>query len=153
MVRFGNCYAFTSLVCSNWGRGFEYRCGNWIRLIYLILSAVIDRGVMQPLTHMSTREWNKKNVSGDRGRCARLTSLQSVSQNKFRGLQSESELYRLSDRNLWHNCLQNVGPLTFHKPIGLHGLSQDSFIFYFVSDAISQFVCLSFMNRLRQGIQ
>jgi hypothetical protein len=34
-------------------------------------------------------------------------------------------------RHLWADCLDNVGSLTSHNPIGLYGLLQDSFTFYF----------------------
>jgi hypothetical protein len=74
------------------GRGFETRVGHWISSIYLILPSATGPGVYSASNRNEYQKYKKK--------C-------------FLGVELG---------NLWAHCLDNVGSLTSHNHVGLHGL-------------------------------
>jgi hypothetical protein len=83
------------------GRGFETRWGEWMFSIYLILPATLGPLVYSVCNRSEYRK-QKNNVSGE------------YSAASAQGWQRY--------RHLWVDCLNNVGSLTSHNPIGLYGL-------------------------------
>jgi hypothetical protein len=79
------------------GRGLHTPWGEWIVSIYLILPASLGPGIYSASNRNSTRS-RKVMLLG-----SRALPVQPV-------------------RHLWADCLDNVGSLTPHNPVGLHGL-------------------------------